>query len=184
MSNALLTPEMAKSARATLAERLYELQRGKRAMERRAGDALLLSRNLSHENARQSKRHLIITAEWMAQKRRIEVEISLAEMQLAYFKNMPLRVCDHVISEFVPPWVVWHMPEQRVFDLARDCVALTRHIPRENVQERIAEAHEHIVRNVSVFDTKQHKPPATITQAEREHLKILKEKLRRSAGIL
>ena len=154
-------------------------------MELRAADALILSRNLSHENRDQSMLQLAISADLLAQKRQLELKISMAEMQAAYFKaGAPLRVCDLVISKYVPPWVIWHMPEDSVYDLVRQCDSLVQRVSGCDVLERIGIAHDFIVRSVSIVDFKRHKPTATITQSERAHMEFLKSKLRNSAKSL
>src|SRR6056297_1225275 len=158
-----------------------QLQEQSAVFARQARQQTAVARNLAVENAFYSVCALQKARHSKAIHEAFEAEIDDATMQATFFSaGAPKRVCGALLAAYIPPWVLWHMPEDRVRQLACACESLIASVPPQNSAQRTRIVHEFTAMIIDRYDMNAHKPTSGLTHAERTQMERFKAKLRNS----
>lgn len=182
----LISDRMFRVAQTSIEERCGLLSDKIGQMRKRALQHLMVARNMEHENKKWALHEKQAAHLAMAQVQVYEKQLGMLEMQAAFFaaRRSP-RLCEISMARFVPPWVVWHLPKPKVWQLVSMCKSMkVRRRANESDKDlqlrSIAEAHEAVLRSINTMSAETHKPPKFVSRADVEFIRRFAIKMRSS----
>ena len=179
----LISAQCFRVAQTSVEERCGRLRAQIFALRHRALQHVTTARNMEYENPQWALHEKQAAHLAMAQVAVYMRQLENLHMQAAFFRaRRTPRLCEVRLARFVPPWVVWHLPEPQVEFLVHLCENM--YVPRlanetdsTYQMRRIAKGHELVAREIELHAAPSHKPTKFVTKGDVEFVRSFARKM-------